>query len=54
MFQFEIPKGEIIFPFNYTWLYRDVSNILSNALKYNSPGTPVRLKLLTTEIGIEN
>ncbi|GAB0169731.1 HAMP domain-containing sensor histidine kinase [Lysinibacillus sp. CTST325] len=53
MFQFEIPKGEVIFPFNYTWLYRAVSNILSNALKYNPPGTTVRLKLLTTEKGVE-
>lgn len=53
MFQFEIPKGEVIFPFNYTWLYRAVTNILLNALQYNSPGTTVRLKLLTTEKGIE-
>jgi len=53
MFHFEIPKGEVIFSFNYTWLYRAVSNILSNALKYNPPGTTVRLKLLTTEKGIE-
>jgi signal transduction histidine kinase len=53
IFQFEIPKGEINFSFNYTWLYRAVSNILSNAIKYNPPGTTVRLKLLTTEKGVE-
>ncbi|MGE7953488.1 sensor histidine kinase [Lysinibacillus xylanilyticus] len=53
IFQFEIPKGEINFSFNYTWLYRAVSNILSNAIKYNPPGTTVRLKLFTTEKGVE-
>ncbi|WP_068984508.1 sensor histidine kinase [Lysinibacillus xylanilyticus] len=53
IFQFEIPKREINFSFNYTWLYRAVSNILSNALKYNPPGTTVRLKLFTTEKGVE-
>lgn len=52
IFQFDIPKGEINFPFNYTWLYRAVSNILTNALKYNPPGTTVQLKLLTTVEGI--
>ncbi|WP_057763046.1 sensor histidine kinase [Cytobacillus praedii] len=53
IFQFDIPKGEIKFPFNYTWLYRAISNILSNALKYNPPGTTVQLKLSTTIEGIE-
>lgn len=53
IFQYDIPKGEINFPFNYTWLYRAISNILSNALKYNPPGTTVRLKLSTTIKGIE-
>ncbi|MGE7930481.1 sensor histidine kinase [Lysinibacillus xylanilyticus] len=53
MFQFDIPEGEINFSFNSTWLYRAVSNILSNALKYNPPGTIVQLKLFTKEKGIE-
>ncbi|KOP82464.1 HAMP domain-containing histidine kinase [Cytobacillus solani] len=53
IFQFDIPKGEINFPFNYTWLYRAISNILSNALKYNPPGTTVQLKLSTTVKGVK-
>ncbi|WP_313800263.1 HAMP domain-containing sensor histidine kinase [Cytobacillus sp.] len=53
IFQFDIPKGEINFPFNYTWLYRAISNILSNALKYNPPGTTVRLQLWTTLTGVK-
>lgn len=53
IFQFDIPKGEINFPFNYTWLYRAISNILSNALKYNPPGTTVRLQLWTTVKGVK-
>ncbi|MFC0418217.1 sensor histidine kinase [Cytobacillus solani] len=53
IFQFDIPKGEINFPFNYTWLYRAISNILSNALKYNPQGTTVQLKLSTTVKGVK-
>lgn len=53
IFQFDIPKGEINFPFNYTWLYRAISNILLNALKYNPPGTIVRLQLWTTVKGVK-
>ncbi|MCE5172715.1 HAMP domain-containing histidine kinase [Paenibacillus profundus] len=45
-FQFDIPAHEITVPFNYKLLYRAVSNILSNALTYNSQGTEVLLKLL--------
>lgn len=52
-FQYDIPHGEIMVPFNATWLYRAVSNILSNALKYNPPGTTVQLKLLNAGKGVE-
>ena len=44
-FHYDIPDSEIIVPFNATWLYRAVSNILSNAVQYNPPGTSVELKL---------
>jgi signal transduction histidine kinase len=52
-FQYDIPDGQIIVPFNKTWLYRAVSNILSNAIQYNPPGTTVELKLAATGGGVE-
>ncbi len=52
-FHYDIPDREIIVPFNATWLYRAVSNILSNAIQYNPPGTVVELKLATTGRGVE-
>ncbi|MEI4623882.1 HAMP domain-containing histidine kinase [Bacillus pfraonensis] len=45
-FQFEIPSQEILVSFNYTLLYRAVSNVLSNALKYNPEGTNVFVSLI--------
>ncbi len=53
MFQCTIPQDEIDYPFNATLLYRAISNILSNALKYNPAGTTVQLELLSKENGIE-
>ena len=47
-FLYDIPDSEIIVPFNATWLYRAVSNILSNAIQYNPRGTAVELKLAAT------
>lgn len=52
-FHYDIPDSEIIVPFNTTWLYRAVSNILSNAIQYNPPGTAVELKLAATGKGVE-
>lgn len=52
-FHYDIPDCEIIVPFNATWLYRAVSNILSNAIQYNPPGTAVELKLAATGRGAE-
>ncbi|MBC6972431.1 HAMP domain-containing histidine kinase [Bacillus sp. Xin] len=45
-FQFEIPSQEILVSFNYTLLYRAISNVLSNALKYNPEGTNVFVSLI--------
>ncbi|MFG1732673.1 ATP-binding protein [Paenibacillus sp. 843] len=53
LFQYDIPDRVIIVPFNATWLYRAVSNILSNAIQYNPPGTTVGLKLATRGNGVE-
>ncbi|MGC6588151.1 HAMP domain-containing sensor histidine kinase [Paenibacillus sp. Dod16] len=52
-FHYDIPDSEIIVPFNTTWLNRAVSNILSNAIQYNPPGTAVELKLAATGKGVE-
>lgn len=46
LFECDIPPGEVIVPFNDKLLYRAVSNLLANALKYNPPGTHVQLVLL--------
>jgi len=53
MFQCTIPQDVIDYPFNATLLYRAMSNILSNALKYNPAGTIVQLELVSKENGIE-
>ncbi|TYA11015.1 HAMP domain-containing histidine kinase [Paenibacillus faecis] len=45
VFDTEIPSGEVIAEFNTTLLYRAVSNLLANALKYNPPGTRVLIGL---------
>lgn len=45
-FQFEIPFQKIYVLFNYTLLYRAVSNVLSNALKYNPEGTNILISLI--------
>jgi len=45
-FECDIPAQEVIVPFNGKLLYRAVSNLLANALKYNPPGTQVRLTLI--------
>lgn len=54
-FECDIPAQEVIVPFNGKLLYRTVSNLLANALKYNPPGTQVRLTLVDgqEEISIE-
>lgn len=50
-----IPQGELIRPFNKSFLYRAVSNLLANALKYNPAGTKVGLNLFDSgdEVRIE-
>lgn len=46
VFECDIPAREVVVPFNAKLLYRAVSNLLANALKYNPPGTHVRLTLV--------
>ncbi|WP_145036199.1 HAMP domain-containing sensor histidine kinase [Paenibacillus sp. Y412MC10] len=53
VFRYDIPDREMKVPFNAIWLYRAVSNMLSNAWKYNPPGTTVELKLVIAENGVE-
>lgn len=45
-FEFDIPSDEVSVPIHTKLLYRAVSNLLANALKYNPPGTHVRLSLI--------
>ncbi|KPD09959.1 histidine kinase [Aneurinibacillus migulanus] len=45
VFEYDIPAQEVSVPFNGKLLYRAVSNLLANALKYNPSGTHVRLTL---------
>lgn len=45
VFECEIPAHDVLVLFNGKLLYRAVSNLLANALKYNSSGTQVRLTL---------
>jgi Signal transduction histidine kinase len=44
-FECDIPSDELPVPIHAKLLYRAVSNLLANALKYNPPGTHVRLSL---------
>lgn len=46
VFECDIPSGELPMPIHTNLLYRAVSNLLANALKYNAPGTHVRLSLV--------
>lgn len=48
-FDCSIPQGELIMPFNKRFLYRAVSNLLTNALKYNPAGTKVGLNLFNSD-----
>ncbi|WP_044639922.1 HAMP domain-containing sensor histidine kinase [Risungbinella massiliensis] len=54
-FEYEIPSWEVIVLFNRKLLYRAISNLLSNALKYNPKETHVRVALIdeSKEIRIE-
>jgi signal transduction histidine kinase len=45
-FECDIPSYEVIVPFNRKLLYRVVSNLLANALKYNPPKTLVQLTVI--------
>jgi len=45
VFECDIPSDELPVPIHAKLLYRAVSNLLANALKYNQPGTQVRLSL---------
>lgn len=55
VFDCDIPSQEVIVTFNRKLLYRAVSNLLANALKYNLPETTVRLILTDgdTKVSIE-
>ncbi|SMF69533.1 HAMP domain-containing protein [Paenibacillus uliginis N3/975] len=55
VFECDIPSQEVFVPFNGKLMYRAVSNLLENALKYNPPGTNVQLTLVNrdTEVRIE-
>lgn len=44
-FEYDIPAQEVTTAFNAKLLYRAVSNLLANALKYNAAGTEVRIAL---------
>ncbi|HDR8487782.1 TPA: HAMP domain-containing histidine kinase [Bacillus cereus] len=44
--QYQIPSKEVIAPINNRLLYRAISNIISNALQYNTAGTTVFVALI--------
>ncbi|KAA0805432.1 HAMP domain-containing sensor histidine kinase, partial [Bacillus sp. AY2-1] len=44
--QYQIPSKEVIAPINNRLLYRAISNIISNALQYNTAGTTVFVSLI--------
>ncbi|AGA59448.1 signal transduction histidine kinase [Thermobacillus composti KWC4] len=46
VFECDIPADELPVPIHAKLLYRAISNLLANALKYNQPGTHVRLSLI--------
>ncbi|HDR7164639.1 TPA: HAMP domain-containing histidine kinase [Bacillus cereus] len=47
--QYQIPSKEVIAPINNRLLYRAISNIISNALQYNTAGTTVFVSLIEDE-----
>ncbi|HDR7455215.1 TPA: HAMP domain-containing histidine kinase [Bacillus cereus] len=47
--QYQIPSKEVIAPINNRLLYRAISNIISNALQYNTAGTTVFVSLNENE-----
>ncbi|MEC2916653.1 HAMP domain-containing sensor histidine kinase [Bacillus cereus] len=47
--QYQIPSKEMIAPINNRLLYRAISNIISNALQYNTAGTTVFVSLIEDE-----
>ncbi|EJR73757.1 HAMP domain-containing sensor histidine kinase [Bacillus cereus] len=47
--QYQIPFKEMIAPINNRLLYRAISNIISNALQYNTAGTTVFVSLIEDE-----
>ncbi|PGQ44427.1 sensor histidine kinase [Bacillus thuringiensis] len=47
--QYQIPSKEMITPINNRLLYRAISNIISNALQYNTAGTTVFVSLIEDE-----
>lgn len=49
-FECDIPSHEVIVPFNRKLLYRVVSNLLANALKYNPPETLVQLTVIDCDM----
>jgi len=46
IFEWDIPPQEVMAAFNRKLMYRAFSNLLTNALKYNPPGTYVRMALV--------
>ncbi|EOO05801.1 HAMP domain-containing histidine kinase [Bacillus cereus] len=47
--EYQIPSKEVIAPINNRLLYRAISNIISNALQYNTAGTTVFVSLIEDE-----
>ncbi|MFD3445409.1 ATP-binding protein [Microbacteriaceae bacterium 4G12] len=52
-FQVQIPEKQIIICFHKKMLYRAISNILSNALIHNPPGTEIYLQLLDLNLEVQ-
>ncbi|MFL1675048.1 sensor histidine kinase [Paenibacillus dendritiformis] len=53
IFEYAIPAHEVNIPFNAKLVYRAISNLLANALKYNPEGTRVSLELVERNEEIE-
>lgn len=49
----ELPEYEIIYKFDRVEMERAISNIISNAIKYNCEGTKVKIELSTIAEGIQ-
>ncbi|MCU4837020.1 HAMP domain-containing histidine kinase [Bacillus cereus] len=47
--EYQIPSKKVIAPINNRLLYRAISNIISNALQYNTAGTTVFVSLIEDE-----